>query len=130
MQMNEPSRWSAARPGAAAATFAAILATSQAIEVTGSAPNWLRGSIAIDTDVYDRFVGWDAEALRRHHIHLDEAARLEHVFQVCGSAAYGAGGCFICKAVDSRGYGAQHARQVLTMTNYGRPAEPLWLIHC
>lgn len=128
MRMNEPSRWTPTAQGTAAATFAEILSTGQAIEVTRSAPKWA-GPVAIETEVYDRFVGWDSDAQRRHLMHLDEAARLAHVFEAGGCVAYGAGGCFICKAVDSKGYLAQKKRHVLTMTNYGRPAEPLWLIH-
>lgn len=128
MRMNEPSRW--ALPSSDGATaFSGLLAKGQAVEVTHLAPKWLTGPVAIENDVHDRFVSWDTEALRRHSFALDDTARLEHLFDVCGCAAYGAGGCFICKAVDAQGYTGRPARHVLTMTNYGRPTEPIWLIH-
>lgn len=127
MRMNEPSRWQL--PGAAD-VFTNMLATGQAIELTHLAPKWLsRSPVAIEASTYDRFVAWDAEAQRRLGILLEEPNRLEHLFDVCATAAFGAGGCFICKAVDARGYDGRCDRHVLTMTNYGRPNEPLWLIH-
>lgn len=128
MRMNEPSRWS--RCGTDDTnTFEQILAKGQAIEVSHLAPKWLSGPVAIETEVYDRFVAWDTQALRRNSVHLDELARLEHVFEACGCAAYGAGGCFICKAVDAKGYDGKQQRHVLSMSNFGRPSAPKWLIH-
>lgn len=127
MRMNEPSGWASDIDGATA--FRELLSKGQAVEVTHLAPKWLTGPVAIENEVYDRFVSWDTDALRRHCIALDDSARLEHLFEVCGCAAYGAGGCFICKAVDARGYAGRPERHVLTMTNYGRPTEPIWLIH-
>ena len=127
MRMNEPSRWHA--PDAIHA-FTNMLAKGEAIELTHLAPKWLSGSpVAIESGTYDRFVAWDSEAQRRHGVLLEEANRLEHLFDVCGTAAYGAGGCFICKAVDARGFDGRCGRHVLTMTNYGAATEPAWLIH-
>jgi len=127
MRMNEPSRWQV--PGAAD-VFTKMLATGQAVELTHLAPKWLSGRpVAVETATYDRLVAWDGEALRRHGFLLEEANRLEHLFDACGPAAYGAGGCFICKAVDARGYDGRCERHVLTMTNYGELNAPVWLIH-
>lgn len=129
MKMNEPSRWEHVE-ATGHAEFDRLISTAQAVEVGHRAPKWLaHARVAIDVDVFDRFVEWDTEALRRHMIALDERTRLEHVFDACGCAAFGAGGCFICKAVDARGYSRQAQRHVLTITNYGRPTSPLWLIH-
>lgn len=129
MRMNEPSRWSfPALDGAA--DFARMVREGAAIDVSHRAPKWLAGSrVAIECNTYDRFVAWDNDALRKHAIALDETARIEHLFDVCGCAAFGAGGCFICRSVDAQGYTSRAQRQVLTMTNYGRPTAPLWLIH-
>lgn len=127
MQMNEPSRWQT--PGAVH-VFTNMVVTGQAIELTHLAPKWLcRRPVAVEAVTYDRFVAWDAAAQRRHGILLEEANRLEHLFDACGTAAFGAGGCFICKAVDAQGYAGRCERHVLTVTNYGEPGEPLWLIH-
>jgi len=127
MRMNEPSRWQA--PGAAD-VFTKMVAAGQAIELTHLAPKWLSGSpVAVETVTYDRLVAWDGDALRRHGVLLEEAHRLEHLFDACGTAACGAGGCFICKAVDARGYDCRCERHVLTMTNYGELNAPVWLIH-
>lgn len=127
MRMNEPSRWQL--PGTTD-VFATMVATGQAIELTHRAPKWLSGSpVAVETATYDRLVAWDGEAQRKHGILLEEANRLEHLLDVCGTAACGAGGCFICKAVAARGYDGRLERHVLTMTNYGELARPVWLIH-
>lgn len=127
MRMNEPSRWQA--PGAAD-VFNKMVATGQAIELTHRAPKWLSSSpVAVEAVTYDRFIAWDGEAQRRHGVLLEETNRLEHLFEACGTAACGAGGCFICKAVDAHGYDGRLERHVLTMTNYGAPNEPIWLIH-
>lgn len=127
MRMNDPARWQL--PGASQ-VFTKMLAMGEAIEVTHLAPKWLSSSpVAIEAGTYDRFVAWDGEAQRRHGELLEEANRLEHLFDACGTAACGAGGCFICKAVDARGYESRCTRHVLTMTNYGAPSEPIWLIH-
>lgn len=126
MRMNEPSRWSGLD---AATTYASILSTGQAIEVSNLAPKWLGGQVAIETEVYDRFVAWDSEALRRNSVHLDEVARLEHVFDACGCAACATGGCFICKAVDAQAYDGKRQRHILSMANFGRSGDPKWLIH-
>lgn len=128
MRMNEPSPWALAGADGAKA-FAEILATGQAIEVSHMAPKWLSGPVAIETEVFDRFVAWDTEALRRNSVHLEDGARLERMFDACGCAAYAAGGCFICKAVDARGYDGKQQRHVLSMSNFGRASEPKWLIH-
>jgi hypothetical protein len=120
-------RWTASGQGCAPTTFADILATGQAIEVAAAAP--LEGRVAIETETFGRFVGWDTVALRRHHVHLDEAVRLAHVLEVSGCAAYGGGCCFICKAADSRGYEPSKSRPRTHDDKYGRPAEPRWLIH-
>lgn len=127
MNMNDPGAWGS---GGGLAIYAQLLATGQAVELTGSAPIWMGNRpLSIEHDIYDRLVGWDTEAIRRIGIHLDEAARLEHLLDACGTAAWGMGGCFICKAVDARGYTTRKERHVLTMTNYGRATEPQWLIH-
>lgn len=127
MRMNEPSRWQL--PGATN-VFATMVATGQAIELTHLAPKWMSGSpVAVETSTYDRLVAWDGEAQRKHGVLLEEAHRLEHLFDVCGTAACGSGGCFICKAVDAQGFDGRCERHVLTMTNYGEPNQPVWLIH-
>ncbi len=127
MRMNEPSRWQ--MPGGPL-VFSGMVADGNAVALTNAAPKWMWGRpVAVEAGMYDRFVAWDAEALRKHGLHLEEAARLEHLFEACGTAAFGAGGCFICKAVDARGYHSLCVRQVLMMTNYGRSSEPFWLIH-
>lgn len=128
MKMNEPSGWPHNELDGAA-TFMKLLSDGHAVEVT-QLPKWMAGcKVAIDNDIHDRFVAWGTDALRRHNLALDECARLEHMLDACGCAAYGAGGCFICKAVDARGYSIRPDRHVLTMTNFGKPTEPVWLIH-
>ena len=127
MRINEPSRW---QHGAGATVFGEILAKGLAVEVGHRAPKWLGNQrVAIETDVHDRFVAWDAQALRRHGAHYDETHRLEHLFEACACTAFGAGGCFVCRAVDARDYDGLRGRHVLSMTNYGSVTEPLWLIH-
>lgn len=127
MNMNDPGTWGNA---GGVAMYAQLLATGQAVDMTGSTPKWMGNCpLSIEHDTYDRFVGWDTEAIRRLGLHLDEAARLEHLQDACGTAAWGMGGCFICKAVNARGYVLHKQRHVLSLTNYGRPTEPPWLIH-
>lgn len=127
MQMNEPSHW---QLGGGADVFTEMVASGQAIELTHLAPKWLGGCpLATESVTYDRLIAWDGEAQRRHRVLLEESNRLEHLFESCGCAAYGAGGCFVCKAVDARGYDGRLQRHVLTMTNYGVAAKPMWLIH-
>ena len=127
MRMNEPSRWN--MPGGAD-VVAQMVANGHAIELTHLAPKWLCGRpVAVETVTYDRVVGWGAQAQRRHGVLLEESNRLEHLFSRCGAAACGAGGCFICTAVDALGYDGRAARHVLTMTNYAGATEPVWLIH-
>lgn len=127
MRMNEPTRWQV--PGGAA-IVSNMVASGQAVELTHRAPKWLCGRLlAVDVQTFDRFVAWDAEAQRRHGILFEESHRLEHLFEACGIAAYGAGGCFICRAVDARALAGRSERHVLTMTNYGEPDDPVWLIH-
>lgn len=90
MRMNEPSRWQ--MPGGPL-VFSGMVADGSAIHLTNAAPKWMCGRpVAVEAGTYDRFVAWDAEALRKHGLHLEEGARLEHLFEACGTAAFGAGG--------------------------------------
>lgn len=127
MRMNESGRW---QHGAGSNFFGEILAKGLAVEVGHRASRWLSARrVAIETEIHDRFVAWDAQALRRHGVHYDETHRLEHLFDACGCTAFGSGGCFICRSVDARGYDSHPGRHVLSMTNFGNVTEPLWLIH-
>ncbi len=128
MRMNEPTGWPVASQERRA-EFEALLKSGRAIEVTHRAPKWFSGPVAIDTSTYDRFVSWDGEAQRRLLLHLDEALRLAHLLEACGIAIGSTGGCFICKAVDATSRCEHPQREVLTLTNYGAPTEPAWLIH-
>ena len=125
--MGEPTLW-ACREGADA--FAEGISTGTFVEVTGAAPGWFRGQpVAIEVCTFDKYVAWAGSATRRLGVHLEETRRLEALLHASGCAATSAGGCFICKAVDARGFECVERRHVLTMSNFGRPASPRWLIH-
>jgi hypothetical protein len=127
MHMTEPSYWQVT---GGANVFDELVASGHVVELTHLAPQWLRGHpIAIEATVFDRLITWDAQAQQRHGLVLDESTRVEHLFEACGIAACGAGGCFICKAVDAQGRTGCIERHLLTMTNCGRASEPSWLIH-
>jgi len=126
MQMAEPTRWDAPHPG----KYADRVRDGTFVDVSGMAPGWFRGqAVAVEATIFDRFVSWDGDATRRHSLHLKETRRLEALLHASGCAAISAGGCFICKAVDARGFDCIESRHVLTMSNLGSPAAPRWLIH-
>lgn len=71
MRMNEPSRWQ--MPGGPL-VFSGMVADGNAVDLTNAAPKWMcRRPVAVGAGTYDRFVAWDAEALRKHGLHLEEA---------------------------------------------------------
>jgi len=128
MRMNEPLRWNGGLGGPVA--FANTVGNGQAVDVTRRAPRWFEGHpVAIETEVYDRYVAWDGDAQRRHCIALDEAHRLEVLLDASGYAAFGAGGCFVCRAADAQALHFRTASQVFSMTNYAQGSTPFWMIH-
>ncbi|MBC5767446.1 hypothetical protein [Ramlibacter albus] len=128
MRMNEPGRWPHGTPERLA-EYEELMRSGLAVDVTHKAPKWFSGPVAIEASCYDRLVAWHAEAQRRLRLHLDEAQRLVHMLDASGIAITSTGGCFICKAVDAAGRDVQPERHVLTLTNYGGPSQPAWLIH-
>lgn len=77
--MNEPSRWQ--MPGGPL-VFSGMVADGHAVDLTNTAPKWMCGRpVAVEAGTYDRFVAWDAKALRKHDLHLEEGSRLEHLFE-------------------------------------------------
>lgn len=125
--MGEPTRWTSSDGGD---TYADAIKQGKFVEVTGTAPVWFRGQpVAIEVKTFDKYVAWDGSASRRTGLHLDEAARLESLLHASGCAAISTGGCFICKAVDAHGFDCIERRHVLSMSNFGRPSTPRWLIH-
>lgn len=126
MQMQEPDRWTQL-PGI---NVGSRIDDEHCVDVSQRVPRWLCGRpVIVEARIYDRFVAWSSEASRRLNVPLDEEHRLECLLQASGCAAVSSGGCFICRAVDSQGYGANEGRQILTMSNVGQAAAPLWLIH-
>ncbi len=126
MQMQEPDRWTQL-PGI---NVGSRIHDEHCVDVSQRAPRWFCGRpVIVEARIYDRFVAWSSEASRRLNVHLDEEHRLERLLQASGCAAVSSGGCFICRAVDSQGYGANEERQILTMSNVGQAAAPRWLIH-
>lgn len=100
------------------------------IDVSGQAPSWFRGqAVAVEAMTYERYVAWGSAATRRHGQHQEEGPRLEALLNASGCAAVSAGGCFICRAVDTQGADGREQRHLLTMTNFGKAASPRWLIH-
>lgn len=127
MRMNEPLRWNGI---AGPAEFSRMVGKGQAVDVTRRAPRWFEGQpVAIETDIYDRYVAWDGDAQRRHCVALDEDHRLEVLLGASGYAAFGAGGCFVCRAADAQDHSGRAVANVFSMTNYGRASAPLWVIH-
>lgn len=126
MRMHDPASWEGL---GGAAALAKLVADGKAVELAVTA-KWMDAkAFAIDAQAFDRFVVWDGEATRRHLVHLDEADRLVSLIEASATAAFGMGGCFVCRAVDARGYRAQPERHLLTITNYGSRTEPPWLVH-
>lgn len=127
MLMGEPTRWAADQSEDA---YAEGISSGSFVEVTRAAPGWFRGQpVAVEVSTFDKYVAWDGSATRRLGVHLEETRRLEVLLLASGCAATSSGGCFICKAVDARGFECVEHRHVLTMSNCGQPASPRWLIH-
>ena len=78
--------------------------------------------------MYDRFVCWDIAATRRLGLSLPEWERLDSLLAASSIAAFGAGGVFVCRAIDSRGHDGQQVRHILAVNNVGEPGQPKWLI--
>jgi hypothetical protein len=126
MQVQEPEHW-ARQPGDQLGTG---IHEEHCVDVSHRAPRWFCGRpVIVEARTYERFVAWSSEASRRLHVHLNDEHRLERLLQSSGCVAVSSGGCFICRAVDSQGYGADEERQILTMSNVGQAAAPRWLIH-
>lgn len=104
--------------------------TGEAVSVSTAARQHFGCSVtvAIEASVYDRFVCWDSAATRRLGLNLTEWERLNNLLASCWIAAIGAGGIFVCRAIDSRGQDGQQVRHVLAVSNVGEPGQPKWLI--
>lgn len=129
MNMHEPKGWQ--RSLHTPQTFADLIARGQAVKVTSAAKPHLprRTELAVDIDVYERYVGWDSQAMREHGICLDEQQRLQDLVKASAPAAGPASSCFVCKAYDCRSSEGRPLRAVLSVTNYGCTEQPMWLIH-
>ncbi|TWO71418.1 hypothetical protein FN976_10900 [Caenimonas sedimenti] len=128
MKMNEPNRWSTAAAMTCEA-FDQLLKSGQAVEVSHRAPKWFGGRVAIEVTTFDRFVAWDSATVRRLGEHLDETDRLQGLLEASAYACFGAGGCFVCRGVDSHGYNCRSQRHVMSVTNLGPIGSPQWLLH-
>lgn len=111
-------------------TLEKLALKGRAVEVTKSMNNGHSGHrVFIDANTYERFVEWDAQAMRRHLISIEPMNRLE---QMLDAAAYVAisgatSGSFVCRAIDAQGDGVAR-RMVFRMENLGTVEKPKWLI--
>lgn len=109
--------------------FDDMVDTGEAVSVSTAARQHFGAvAVAIEASVYDRFVCWDSAATRRLGLSLTEWGRLDNLLVASCTAAFGAGGVFVCRAIDSRGHDGQQVRHILAVNNVGEPGQPKWLI--
>jgi len=129
MKMTNPAAW-AHLGGPPAYPFEDMVDNGEAVSVSTAARQHFGCSVtvAIEASAYDRFVCWDSAATRRLGLTLTEWERLDNLLAASCIAAFGAGGIFVCRAIDSRGLDGQQVRHVLAVNNVGEPGQPKWLI--
>lgn len=127
--MHEPQGWHEALH--TPRMFADLIARGEAVEITSQAKSHSSRNTqwAVESDVYERYVGWDSQAMREHGICLDEQHRLQDLVKASSRAVCQGGGCFVCKARDCRSGHARASAAVLSVTNFGHQGAPMWLIH-
>jgi hypothetical protein len=111
-------------------TLEQLLASEMAIDVSACASRHGLGRMAIEVRTYERFVEWNALAMRRLGIHLETQVRLDALIEASAYACCDPrGGCFVCKAVDAKGYDARPSREVFELRNLGTEKHPSWVIN-
>lgn len=127
--MHEPKDWQQSLH--TPQMFADLITSGLAVEVTAAAKAFHPGytPVAVESDVYERYVSWDSQAMREHGVCLDEGERLHTLVKAGVHAACQGGGCFACKTRDCRDSEARASKTILSITNYGRHGAPMWLIH-
>jgi hypothetical protein len=110
--------------------LAGAIGGGSAIEVTAFAGKHFGGSrVAIETQVYERHVGWPSKAIRTHALYLEEGARLDGLI----SAATRAGrhempAEFAYSTVDADGDTVIPQRQSFTLMRVDDGDRTGWLI--
>ena len=94
-----------------------------AIDITAQARRYQRSpamaALAMDTDVYERIVSWNQNAMLHHAISLDENQRLEHVLiNACAAMRHPTPAEFTVQAVLSDARICTPTRQSLVLQGF------------
>ncbi len=110
--------------------LAGAIGGGSAIEVTAFAGKHFGGSrVAIETQVYERHVGWPSKAIRTHALYLEEGARLDGLISAATRAGrHEAPAEFAYSTVDADGDTVVPKRQSFTLMRVNDGDRTGWLI--
>jgi hypothetical protein len=102
----------------------------RAMEVTANAATYFgHARVAVQMDVYDRFIAWPSEAIRKHGLYLEESNRLNAVLRCASIFAKDESGAeFTVRAMDSQGSDVLLKHVALKLVPDAAQGKTAWLI--